>query len=106
MSVDEKEKQPKRKLMYAIIYYLDEDTLKRVYKGISTTSDNMNDNLWMLSNFIDDLLLSVRDKTIIYAMITSDKFPVKKLDVMIKDYLKKMKKGIVIDDLEPTPYIA
>lgn len=100
MSVDEKEVKKHRKLLYAIVYYLEDDNFKRLYKGISTTSDNVSDNLWRVSNFMDDLLISVSDKPILFAMISCDKFPVKKLDALIKDFVKKNKQGIVIDDLE------
>lgn len=95
MTMSEKEST----INYAVIYYIEDDTVKRAYKGMKTAvSDDRV--LWMLSNFLDDLLLAHSSNTILYAMICKDDFPVDELDKLVKKFLKEKKQHLKIKKIE------
>ena len=102
MSVDE-EKAPKKRLMYAIVYYLEDNKLKRTYKGMYLPDDDKSGtSIWRLSNFLDDLMLTKSDCPIVYGMICTGYFPVEELDELIKSFLQKH--GVKIEENEQTTY--
>lgn len=96
--MDEEKKEAT--MNYAVVYYVEDDTVKKAFKGIRTSDDT--NILWRLSNFLDDLLLSLADKQVLYAMICRNDFPVDDMDKLIKKFLKdkdlKIKKVSLSED--------